>query len=129
MKILFILIVAACSTLPLYSQTGPIRIIADSVPTLNATRIRKQNTDTTKFIAQNSNPFALVAGGSKGIGYGIAEALALRKYNLILIARHAEPLINAKKKLESTYNVQVEILQYDLSKEVTASIVAKWCID
>jgi short-subunit dehydrogenase len=123
MKILFIVIVAASSALSLYSysQTGPIRIIADSVPTLN--------TDTTKFIAKNSNPFALVAGGSKGIGYAIAEALALRKYNLILIARHVEPLINAKKKLESTYNVQVEILQHDLSKEVTASIVAKWCTD
>src|SRR5687768_7283737 len=123
MKILFILVVAASSTLSLcsYSQTGPIRIIADSVPRLNI--------DTTKFIAKNSNPFALVAGGSKGIGYGIAEALAVRKYNLILIARHAKPLINAKKKLESAYNVQVEILQYDLSKEATASIVAKWCID
>ncbi len=123
MKILFILIVAASCTLSLYSysQTGPIRIIADSVP--------KLNTDTTKFIAQNSNPFALVAGGSKGIGYGIAEALAVRKYNLILIARHAEPLINAKKKLESTYHVQVEILQYDLSEEATASLVSKWCID
>ena len=30
---------------------------------------------------------ALIAGGSKGIGYAIAEALAKRKYDLILIGR------------------------------------------
>ena len=37
-------------------------------------------------------PYALVAGGSKGIGYAIAEALAKRKYNLVLIARHLDSL-------------------------------------
>ena len=129
MKILCILIIAACSTTSLYPQTGPIRIVEDSVPKLKTETTPKLKTETTGFIAKNSNPFALVAGGSKGIGYGIAEALALRKYNLILIARHAEPLINAKNKLETAYNVQVEILQYDLSEEATASSVAKWCTD
>lgn len=128
MKILLVFILAACSALSLYAQTGPIRIIADSVPKLN-TATPELNPDTTEFIAKNSNPFALVAGGSKGIGYAIAEALALRKYNLILIARHEEPLLNAKKILESTYHVQVEILQLDLSEEASAPIISRWCID
>ena len=30
----------------------------------------------------DSTPYALVAGGSKGIGYALAEALASRGYNL-----------------------------------------------
>ena len=77
----------------------------------------------------NSNPFALVAGGSKGIGYAIAEALAKRKFNLILIARHMDSLIAAKNKLESMYKVHVELLQYDLSKKETATEIAKWCTD
>lgn len=77
----------------------------------------------------NSNPFALVAGGSKGIGYAIAEALAKRKFNLILIARHMDSLIAAKNKLESKYNVHVELLQYDLSKKESAAEIAKWCTD
>jgi short-subunit dehydrogenase len=77
----------------------------------------------------NSNPFALVAGGSKGIGYAIAEALAKRKFNLILIARHKDSLIAAKNKLESAYKIHVEILQYDLSKKETATEIAKWCTD
>jgi hypothetical protein len=38
-------------------------------------------------VAKDSLPYALVAGGSKGIGYAIALALAKRNYNLILIAR------------------------------------------
>lgn len=77
----------------------------------------------------NNNPFALVAGGSKGIGYAIAEALAKRKYNLILIARHKDSLVAAKHKLESEYKVHVEILQYDLSQKESATDIAKWCTD
>jgi len=77
----------------------------------------------------NTNPYALVAGGSKGIGYAIAEALARRDYNLILIARHKDSLVAAKNKLETAYNVHVEILQYDLSKKEAATDIAKWCTD
>ena len=77
----------------------------------------------------NTNPYALLAGGSKGIGYAIAEALAKRNFNLILIARHKDSLIAAKNKLESLYHVQVEILQYDLSKKEAATEIAAWCTE
>ena len=59
-------------------------------------------------------PYALVAGGSKGIGYAIAEALAKRKYNLVLVARHPDTLLAAKNKLQSAYGIHVEILAKDL---------------
>jgi uncharacterized protein len=72
--------------------------------------------------------YALVAGGSKGIGYAIAEALARRGYNLILIARHADSLNSAKNKLESLYQVHVEVLSYDLSLNESATEIAEWCI-
>jgi len=75
----------------------------------------------------NASPYALIAGGSKGIGFAIAEALAKRKYNLILVARHMDTLIAAKNKLESVYHVQVDVLSFDLSKEETAGEIAKWC--
>lgn len=77
----------------------------------------------------NTHPYALLAGGSKGIGYAIAEALAKRNFNLILIARHKDSLIAAKNKLESLYHVQVEILQYDLSKKEAATEIAAWCTE
>ena len=76
-----------------------------------------------------SGPYALVAGGSKGIGYGIAEALARRQFNLVLIARGMDSLLAAKRKLETAYNIHVEVLSYDLSKETSAPEIAKWCTD
>jgi short-subunit dehydrogenase len=81
---------------------------------------------TSEFEAANTNPFALIAGGSKGIGFAIAEALAKRKFNLVLIARHKDSLVAAKNKLESAYKVQVEILQYDLSLAESATEIATW---
>ncbi len=74
-------------------------------------------------------PYALIAGGSKGIGYAIAEALAKRKYNLILIARHYDSLVAAKNKLESAYGIHVELLVRDLSVDSSATEIAAWCIE
>ena len=76
-----------------------------------------------------SGPYALIAGGSKGIGYAIAEAWAKRNYNLVLIARHWDSLNAAKTKLESAYGIHVELLSYDLSKEESATEIAKWCME
>jgi hypothetical protein len=72
-------------------------------------------------------PYALVAGGSKGIGFAIAEALAKRHYNLILIARHEAGLKQAKAQLEKNYAVRVEIIAKDLSFETSATEIAAWC--
>ena len=74
-----------------------------------------------------TRPYALIAGGSKGIGYAIAEALARRNYNLILIARNIDTLQLAKNRLESNYQIQVSILSYDLSREESATAIAEWC--
>lgn len=78
-------------------------------------------------VYKNNQPFALVAGGSKGIGFAMAEALAKRKYNLVLIARGVEALQTAKQKLESTYGVQVETISQDLSKDDAVKNISDWC--
>jgi uncharacterized protein len=83
---------------------------------------------TTQFV-DSTKPYALIAGGSKGIGYAIAEALAKRNYNLILIARNVDTLVAAKNKLETLYPIHVEILAKDLSKETAATEIATWCIN
>jgi short-subunit dehydrogenase len=80
-------------------------------------------------LPDSSKPYALVAGGSKGIGYGISEALAKRGYNLIMIARHLDTLQAAKNKLEAKYPIRVEILAIDLSFDSSAYEIAKWCTD
>lgn len=89
---------------------------------IHGQQVSKPNTE-------NVYPYALVAGGSKGIGYAIAEALAKRGFNLILIARHADSLIVAKRKLETAYGIHVELLANDLSREEAADEIAKYCFD
>lgn len=76
-----------------------------------------------------SRPYALIAGGSKGIGYALAEAWASRNYNLVLVARHWDSLSSAKEKLESKYSIHVDLLSYDLSREESATEIANWCIE
>jgi short-subunit dehydrogenase len=79
-------------------------------------------------ITDSIRPYALVAGGSKGIGYGIAEALAIRGYNLILIARHMDTLMAARQRLESTFGIHVELLDMDLAYETSAAKIGQWCM-
>lgn len=71
--------------------------------------------------------FALVAGGSKGIGYAIAEALAKRNYNLLLVGRHSGALIAAKKSLELLYKIEVKIIEIDLGLPGSAEEIAARC--
>jgi uncharacterized protein len=71
--------------------------------------------------------YALVSGGSKGIGFAIARALAKRKYNLILVARNRESLEDAKKKLEDEFDIAVIVLAFDMSLEESAAAIAAYC--
>ena len=72
-------------------------------------------------------PWALVSGGSKGIGYAIAYALAKRNYNLMLIARNEEELDRAKKSLETSFFIQVEICALDIGQEESLKKILTWC--
>lgn len=58
---------------------------------------------------------ALVTGGSKGIGFGIAKALADEGCDLVICARHTEELESAAKKLEES-GVKVLAVNADLTK-------------
>ena len=70
---------------------------------------------------------ALITGGSKGIGYAIAEMLAAEGCKLILVARNQADLEAAKKKLEAASAPGVVIHSADLSKEAeTRALAAKF---
>ncbi len=73
--------------------------------------------------------WALVAGGSKGIGLSIAEALAKRKYNLLLVARNHDDLLHAKNTLEKNFRIEVEIYSCDLSFTESALKISNWCTE
>jgi NAD(P)-dependent dehydrogenase (short-subunit alcohol dehydrogenase family) len=58
---------------------------------------------------------ALITGGSKGIGRAAAEVLAGEGCNVILVARSAERLDEAKAAIVRKANVRIETVEADLS--------------
>ena len=61
--------------------------------------------------------FAVVTGGSSGIGLEIARLLAKRGYDLILVARRKNRLLKIKKSFEKKYSIKVVPMEVDLSNE------------
>jgi NAD(P)-dependent dehydrogenase (short-subunit alcohol dehydrogenase family) len=68
---------------------------------------------------------ALITGGSKGIGRGVAEVLATEGCNLHLAARTELDLDNARAELMADHGVQVTIHATDLSTGEAARELAK----
>ncbi|HPU02571.1 MAG TPA: SDR family NAD(P)-dependent oxidoreductase, partial [Rhodoglobus sp.] len=52
-------------------------------------------------------PYALVAGGSYGLGAAFAEGIARRGVNLVIIARNESQLTATADRLRATYGVDV----------------------
>ncbi len=72
-------------------------------------------------------PYALITGASKGIGKAIAEELAKRKYNLLLIARSNDLLEKIAKDISGAYKVDVDFFAIDLSSADAAKKIFEWC--
>jgi uncharacterized protein len=59
--------------------------------------------------------YALITGASGGIGLSIAEELAKKGYNLLLVARSEDRLESIKTNLSKKYSIEVHWLGIDLS--------------
>jgi len=84
----------------------------------------KINKKSLRF-KEKYGPYALVAGGSNGLGAAFAEALAQRGLNLVLIAREKERLKATANRLKEQYSVDVKTITADLADfEKTKSLIA-----
>ena len=72
--------------------------------------------------------YALITGASKGIGRAIAVELARRKYNVLLLARSAELLLQLSTELKETYGVEADYLPTDLAEPDADEKILNWCI-
>jgi len=72
--------------------------------------------------------YALITGGSKGIGKAIAHNLATKKINLLLIARSENLLSEIADDLPKKYGIEVKYLCVDLANENAAEIIFDWVI-
>ena len=72
-------------------------------------------------------PFALITGASKGIGKAIAELLAGRGYDILLVARSSDLLEQVSNEIHTTTNRNCHWLALDLSADQAAETVFEWC--
>ena len=73
------------------------------------------------------NQYALVTGGSSGIGKAICFELAKKKYNLIIVGRNEKNLTDLQTQLQNEFKIEVAILKKDLvdlnqTKDIVAFI-------
>jgi hypothetical protein len=70
---------------------------------------------TTQF-KEKYGQYALVAGGSDGLGFAFAEAIARRGLNLVLIARREDRLHTTATRLKESYQIDVISIAADMAK-------------
>lgn len=73
--------------------------------------------------------YALITGASKGIGRDIADQLAKRGYDLLIVARNSYELQMAKEQLEKKYSISVEYLVVDLSETGAVERMYSWVLE
>ncbi|BCN30347.1 SDR family NAD(P)-dependent oxidoreductase [Anaeromicropila herbilytica] len=71
--------------------------------------------------------YALITGASSGIGREFALVLAKEGYNLILVARREDRLIELKEEILKNYNVKILLKVYDLSRADNCYHLHKEC--
>ena len=71
--------------------------------------------------------YALITGGSSGIGLEYARHLAAMGYGLVLVSNQEEQLRNAAEELGAGYGVTVEWLYLDLSAQGCAQKLLDFC--
>ena len=78
-------------------------------------------------MSYNTNKYALVTGGSRGIGRAVAIRLAQSGYNIVINYVSNREQAEETQKIIKELGVEAEILQFDVSKksEVIAAI-EKW---
>jgi short-subunit dehydrogenase len=70
-----------------------------------------------------NNKYALITGGTSGIGYELSKMFAKDGYNLIIVSRSDERLEEVAREFEQEYNIEVKTLAQDLFKPGAAKEV------
>jgi len=64
----------------------------------------------------NSQQTALITGASSGIGYELTKLIAADGYNLVIVARDKEKLIQFAGELKEKFGISVKVIAKDLSR-------------
>lgn len=72
--------------------------------------------------------FALITGASKGIGKSIAKELASRKFNILLVARDEQLLIENAAEIRLKFGVEVDVFAIDLTEVNAIETLFQWIL-
>jgi short-subunit dehydrogenase len=72
-------------------------------------------------------PYALITGGSKGIGKAIALEMAAHGFDLLLASRSEKVLLETATEISNLHKVKVQHLSIDLSEHGAAKKIEAWC--
>ncbi len=67
--------------------------------------------------------YALITGGSSGIGLALAHELAAKGYDLVLVARDLHALKKVQIEIKEAHKVDVITISQDLSKPESTDII------
>ncbi|MCP4295331.1 MAG: SDR family NAD(P)-dependent oxidoreductase [Proteobacteria bacterium] len=68
-------------------------------------------------LKEKYGPWALVTGGTSGIGSSLCKLIAEQGVNIVLVARRAELLETKSEELKKKYGIEVKTIGADLSKK------------
>ena len=68
-----------------------------------------------------SNSYALITGGSSGIGFEIAKNLAERGFNIVLVSRNEKNLQDCCRLLTENYTISADFISSDLANKESPS--------
>ena len=78
----------------------------------------------------NENKYALVTGGSRGIGRSVCEKLAEMGYNVLVNYTSNETAANETAQIVEQHGVKAEIMKFDVAnKEQVDNTLVKWMED
>ena len=78
-------------------------------------------------LKNTGNSYALVTGGSSGIGWAFVRQLASRGYNLCIVSNEKEKLPVLKEELELEFKITCQTLYIDLAQKDAALNVYNFC--
>lgn len=71
--------------------------------------------------------YTLITGASKGIGKAMAQILASKQQNLLLVARTASLLESLSNQLQKEHDIKVDYLAIDLAGIGASQTIFGWC--